>query len=86
MKHKKKKGQKMHVGEEDYLLANRRASREIEIERHGKPVSLRPAIHTPKTAYSRSRMKRQAVTEACLLCFHSAPSSRKVRIGGGVPN
>ena len=26
----------MHVGEEDYLLANRRASREIEIERHGQ--------------------------------------------------
>lgn len=59
----------MHVGMEDYLLANRRAARSEEISLHGKPVSFRGAVHKPKTAYSRCRMKRQAEKEACLSIF-----------------
>ena len=59
----------MHIGMEDYLLANRRAARSEEIALHGKPVSFRGAVHKPKTVYSRCRMRRQADKEACLSFF-----------------
>ena len=43
----------------DYIKANRKASREIEISTHGKQISMRPTkVHNPKNDYKRSKMKK----------------------------
>ena len=47
---------KFTITEEDYILANRRASRREEIALHGRPVT-RSAVHRPKTAYRRERFR-----------------------------
>lgn len=40
----------------DYIKANRRGSREAEIENHGHPVSFN-RVHVSKKVYNRKRMK-----------------------------
>jgi len=40
------------IGEKDFMKANRKASREEEIERHGKPVRI-GGLHKSKTNYTR---------------------------------
>lgn len=39
----------------DFILANRKASREEEIEAHGKQISFRRVMHKSKKTYSRKR-------------------------------
>lgn len=48
---------KHKITQQDYLRAHRRASREEEIERHGRAASLRPAVHRSKKTYNRKREK-----------------------------
>ena len=48
----------LRITEKDFILANRRAARLEEIEAHGKPVSLRSAIHKSKKVYNRKKMKK----------------------------
>lgn len=48
----------LHIGEEDFLLANRRAARREEIEAHGKQVSFRSVKHKSMKAYDRNAYKR----------------------------
>ena len=52
---------KLRITEADYLKANRRASRQEEIESHGHPVQGRAMIHKSKKVYDRNRMKRAAI-------------------------
>ncbi len=52
------KQKKMRITEADYLLANRRASRQEEIQAHGHPVQSRCMVHKSKKVYDRKRMKR----------------------------
>ena len=52
---------KLRITEVDYLKANRRASRQEEIESHGHPVQGRAMIHKSKKVYDRNRMKRAAI-------------------------
>ena len=59
----KKKHKKLRITEEDFLLANRRAARMEEIEAHGRPVSMRSALHKSKKVYDRKRLKRLAARE-----------------------
>ena len=40
------------------MLAQRRAARMEEIAEHGKPVSLRSAVHRSKKVYDRKRLKK----------------------------
>ncbi len=47
---------KFRITEEDYILANRRASRREEIALHGHPVT-RSVVHRPKTVYRRERFR-----------------------------
>lgn len=47
---------KHKITEQDYLKANRKASREQELEMHGKSIR-RPAVHQSKKTYNRKRMK-----------------------------
>lgn len=54
----KKKMKKLRITEADYLLAQRRAARLEEIAAHGKPVSMRSAIHKSKKIYDRKRLKK----------------------------
>jgi hypothetical protein len=54
----KKSPKKLHITQADYMLAQRRAARMEEIAEHGKPVSLRPAVHRSKKVYDRKRLKK----------------------------
>lgn len=47
---------KMTITKSDYIKANRKASREAEIENHTKPVNLN-RVHVSKKVYNRKRMK-----------------------------
>ena len=55
------KRKKLRITEADYLKANRRASRQEEIESHGHPVQGRAMIHKSKKVYDRNHMKRAAI-------------------------
>ena len=54
----KKKQKKLRITQADFMLANRRAARLEEIAEHGRPVSLRPALHKSKKVYDRKRLKK----------------------------
>lgn len=57
------KNKKLRITEHDYLLANRKASREEEIAAHGKPVSFRPHLHRSRKDYNRATMKKAITLE-----------------------
>lgn len=47
---------KKRITEQDYLKAHRKASREEEIARHGRPVG-QSRVHRSKKAYDRKKTK-----------------------------
>lgn len=47
----------------EYIKANRKGSREAELENHGRPVS-HNRIHVSKKVYNRKRMKADAQASA----------------------
>jgi hypothetical protein len=50
---------KKTITEQDYIKANRKASRDEEITKHGKQINMRPTkVHNPKNDYKRSKMKK----------------------------
>lgn len=55
------KQKKLKITLEDFILANRRAARTEEIERHGHPVHSRRMIHKSKKTYDRNRLKRAGI-------------------------
>lgn len=55
MKTKKKKQDPLV----EYIKANRKGSREAELENHGRPVSYNQ-VHVSKKVYNRKRMKADA--------------------------
>ena len=57
----KKRMKKLRITEADYMLAQRRAARLEEIAAHGKPVSMRSAIHKSKKLYDRKRLKMAGI-------------------------
>ena len=57
----KKKQKKLRITEADFMLANRRAARMEEISEHGRPVSMRSALHKSKKVYDRKRLKRAGI-------------------------
>ena len=57
----KKKQKKLRITEADFMLANRRAARLEEIAQHGRPVSLRTALHKSKKVYDRKRLKKAGI-------------------------
>ena len=58
-----KKQRKLRITEADFMLANRRAARMEEIEKHGRPVSFRKAIHKSRKVYNRKRLKKEGLPE-----------------------
>lgn len=59
----RKKQRKLRITEADFMLANRRAARMEEIEKHGRPVSFRKAIHESRKVYNRKRLKKEGLPE-----------------------
>ena len=43
------------------MLANRLAARIEEIQEHGRPVSMRSALHKSKKVYDRKRLKKAGI-------------------------
>ncbi len=52
------KPRRLRITERDFLLANRKASREEEIHMHGKPIAFRSHIHKSKKKYDRKQFKK----------------------------
>lgn len=46
------------ITEQDYIKANRKASREEEIRLYGKPISSRRIVHKSKKSYNRQRDRK----------------------------
>ena len=59
----KKKTKKNRITEEDYILAQRRASRELELALHGKQIRGRRMLHRSKKTYSRKDWKPVSTDE-----------------------
>ena len=55
------KHRKMRITEKDFLLANRRAARQEEIEAHGKAIIFRSVRHKSRKVYDRKRLKRAVI-------------------------
>ena len=56
------KNRKKQIGTlADYVKANRKASREEEIQAHGKQVSMRPAVFKSKKVYDRKKNKNESL-------------------------
>ena len=55
------KQKKLRITEEDFILANRKASRMEEIERHGRQIQSRKMVHKSKQTYDRNRLKRAVI-------------------------
>ena len=53
---------KFRISESDFLLANRKASREEELERHGKQIIFRTTTTKSKKVYDRKRLKKADIT------------------------
>lgn len=47
------KNRTLHIGQKDFLLANRKAAREEEIAAHGKQIAFRKLVQKSKKTYSR---------------------------------
>lgn len=48
----------MKITTQDYIKANRKASREEEIKTYGKPITNRPTVHKSKKQYNRRRDRK----------------------------
>lgn len=55
------KQKKFKITLKDFILANRRAARMEEIERHGHPIQSRRMVHKSKKTYDRNRIKRAVI-------------------------
>lgn len=66
----KRKQKKLRITEADYMLAQRRASRILEIQEHGRPVSY-TAFHKSKMVYDRKRLKKAGINFTDDLLFSS---------------
>ena len=62
MKHRKIP-RKLHISEDAFMLANRRAARQEEIDAHGRQVSFRKVMHRSKKAYDRNKNKKDIPSE-----------------------
>ena len=52
---------KFRITEKDFLLANRKASREEEIAQYGKQIMFRTTKRKSKKVYDRKRLKKAGI-------------------------
>ena len=62
---------KFRITEKDFLLANRKASREEEIAQYGKQVLFRTTKQKSKKVYDRKRLKKAGINSDDLPFFAS---------------
>ena len=74
---KSKKRKRLRITASDFILANRKASREEEILAHGKPVAFRQQVHKSKKKYDRRKLKK-TITPADDGFLHSNDYYRNV--------
>ena len=60
---------KFRITEKDFLLANRKASREEEIAQYGKQVLFRTTKQKSKKVYDRKRLKKAGIISDDLSFF-----------------
>jgi len=56
-----KQKKKLRITQEDFLLANRRASRVEEIKAHGKQIQFRCVLQKSQKVYDRNSFKRAGI-------------------------
>ena len=72
------KQKKLKITLEDFILANRKAARKEEIERHGRQVLSRKMVHKSKKTYDRKRLKRAVIkSDDSSLNFIYSPEIRQ---------
>lgn len=54
---------KYKITQKDFLLANRRAARQEDIDEHGHPTAFRRALHKSMKAYDRNALKRKPIDD-----------------------
>lgn len=55
---------KTRITEQDYIKANKKASRELEIATYGRQLSMRGSVsHKSKKVYDRKKMKSITLTD-----------------------
>lgn len=52
---------KLRITERDFLLANRKAAREEDIQAHGKPIIFRKYLYKSKKTYNRKQSKQTII-------------------------
>ena len=52
---------RFRITEKDFLLANRKASREEEIAKYGKQIMFRTTTQKSKKVYDRKRLKKAGI-------------------------
>lgn len=59
--HKPMAKKRFRITEKDFLLANRKASREEEIAKYGKQIMFRTTTQKSKKVYDRKRLKKAGI-------------------------
>ena len=54
---------KLRITQADFMLANRKASREEEIREHGRQCIFRSVTQKSKKVYDRKRLKRAGIAD-----------------------
>ena len=57
------KNKKFRITEKDFLLANRKASREEEIEKYGRQILFRTTTQKSRKVYDRKRLKKAGIND-----------------------
>ena len=48
----------LRITEQDFLLANRRAARQEDVDSHGRPTAFRTKLQESRKAYNRKKHKK----------------------------
>lgn len=70
---------RFRITEKDFLLANRKASREEEIAKYGKQIMFRTTTQKSKKVYDRKRLKKAGINSDDLpfkICVHHSSLQR----------
>ena len=76
------KQKKLRITQEDFILANRKAARMEEIERHGRQIQSRRIVHKSKKTYNRNRLKRAVIKsdDGSFYLYSAIPPLPAVRV------
>lgn len=85
--HKPMAKKRFRITEKDFLLANRKASREEEIAKYGKQIMFRTTTQKSKKVYDRKRLKKAGINSddlpLMIIASHACTCSSDVYISTG---